>query len=147
VRPSFVDSHYLSALTSDNPIYCAERHCQSPHHYFGVLQLNISMNGSYSLVSNSIMNMFGYLYDGIFDPAILTRNLLTFNNESTDNNHFRLEAFLENGKTYDLVVTTSTPNVTGLFAIMATGPEAVTYTRLNKSSKHMNHFIFQCNTI
>ena len=73
------------------------------------------------------MDMFGYIYNNVFNPLNLTQNLIEYDDDNGGNAQFLFSINLQSTVRYILVATTYGPNVTGAFGISALGPGNVTY--------------------
>ena len=81
-------------------------------------------------MSNSSVDTYGYLYKRSFDPSSTSLNLLMEDDDSGSSEQFKLTAFLRPSITYVLVVTTSSPYVTGQFSIIASGTSSINLVRV-----------------
>ena len=94
--------------------------------------MNAVEDGYYTLRSMSDINTIGYIYMNNFNLFNLSENLLSENDDSCGEGQFRLITHLLANTTYVLVVTTSSPNVTGAFSILASGPSTVTLNHMGE---------------
>jgi hypothetical protein len=85
------------------------------------------------------MDTDGYIYENDFIP-VLPNIYLILSNESHDdsggNYQFMFNITLQANGKYILVVTTQTSNTTGIFSIIATGPNLLNFSRLCIPSKN-----------
>ena len=88
---------------------------------------------------HSSMDTYGYIYDGSFNPAVPTNNLLALDDNSGGNYQFLFGNVFPSLANWILVVTTFSPNVTGAFSITATGPAFLNFSRINASGKESNY--------
>ncbi|CAF1209524.1 unnamed protein product [Adineta steineri] len=113
------------------------RDCRKSNYYYETIRVNIVETGYYALSSNSSMNTFGDIYKDDFNPMNPFENLLSQGYRACSSQDFKFIAYLYTGTTYILVVTTSSPNMTGNFSILASGPNNIT---LDPYSKYfVNH--------
>ncbi len=91
------------------------------YYYFESIQVSVSIMGTYTFISNSPINTYGYLYRDQFNPADLSLKLISENDDSNGQGQFRITAILQTGQTYILVVTTFSPSITGEFSIVSSG--------------------------
>ncbi len=112
--------------------------CGSSNYYYQAIQVNVVETGCYSLVSNSTIDIYGYIYTDNFDPFNMNMNLLSQSDQSYRNNQFELISVLQTDITYILVMTTFDPNMIGLFSVLVTGPKNV---RLNRISEYLYFFV------
>ena len=96
------------------------------------------MTGSYNLLGQSNINIYGYIYKEKFNPQNPFENLILENGVSCGDRQFLLTTVLQSGTSYILVVTTFSPNERGNFSILVYGPNNVT---LNYISKY-RHMLF-----
>ncbi|CAF1083117.1 unnamed protein product [Rotaria sordida] len=123
-EPSHLSS-YSSELTSNSAIfYRVDGDSESTYHYQAI-QVTVSKSGTYMFASDSDLDTVGYFYDTSFDPSVPTENLVTNDDDGDMRLQFRIEAFLEAGHTYILVVTTHTGSETGSFSVEANGSDSV----------------------
>jgi hypothetical protein len=99
----------------------------SPGHYYEAIKIIVSTNGTYNLMSFSDMNTYSYLYSRYFYPDNPSLNLLAQDDDSGDNNQFKLTIFLQVDMEYILVVSTFSERTTGSFLITASGPDDVNF--------------------
>ena len=76
------------------------------------------------------MDTYGLLFNNSFNPSSLSLNLIASDNDSGGNNQFSFYWFIHKTLRYILVLTTYDRNVEGGFAIVATGPGGVRFTRV-----------------
>lgn len=86
----------------------------------------VMTTGSYTFKSISRINTSGSLYANNFNASNSLINQLVYGNNSGGNEQFQFTFFSQSGN-YVLVVTTSSPNITGLFLILVNGPARVTF--------------------
>lgn len=94
-------------------------------YYYQAIKMNTDTNGIYTIISNSSMNTYGYLYDNSFDSTRPSQNLITSNDGSMGNGQFWIRNNLKSYHTYFLVVTTHEPDITGYVLITVVGPTSV----------------------
>jgi hypothetical protein len=104
--------------------------------YYQALQINVSMSGNYTIVSNSSMDTYGYLYNDSFNPLFPPENLLLQDDDDGGNRQFKLVSFFRSLATYIIVVTTYDGGITGGFSIIATGPAVLGFSQINITSKN-----------
>ncbi|CAF1360240.1 unnamed protein product, partial [Adineta steineri] len=88
--------------------------------------MQVVETGYYGLSSTSSMDTFGDIYKDDFNPMNPFENLLLQDYRSCTYQDFKLIVYLHTGTTYILVVTTSSPNMTGKFSILTSGPDNIT---------------------
>ncbi|CAF4184996.1 unnamed protein product, partial [Adineta steineri] len=117
---SAVRSGYILQLTQNSQTY--SRDCRKSNYYYQTIRMNIVESGYYALSSDSGMDTFGDIYKDEFNPMNPSENRLSQDYRSCSSRDFKLIAYLHTGTQYILVVTTSSPNKTGEFSIVASGP-------------------------
>ncbi|CAF1540612.1 unnamed protein product, partial [Adineta steineri] len=121
---SVVQSNYSSELNTSSQIY--SRDCRKSNYYYETIQVNVVETGYYALSSNSSMDTFGDIYKDDFNLMNRFENLLSQDYRSCSHQDFKFIAYLHTGTKYILVMTTSSPNMTGNFSILASGPNNIT---------------------
>ncbi len=91
----------------------------------------VGTTGTYNITSLSKMDTWGFLYNGTFYPFESSVNLATLDDDNGGNNQFKLTVFLQAGVPYTLVVSTNSPNVTGSFSVVGSGPDYVYFIPIN----------------
>lgn len=127
---SGVVSNYSSVLTTTTTTFT--RQGSYGIFFYEAIAFNVSQSGNYTIRGYSTIDDFGYLYVNGFDSLNTSQNLLDSNDDSASSNNFQLNRTLQTGVTYILVYTTYAANVTGAFIITATGPQRITFSRVNK---------------
>ncbi|CAF0857365.1 unnamed protein product [Adineta steineri] len=118
-----VQSAYSSELTTNSQTY--SRDCRKLNYYYETIRMRVVETGSYALISNSSMDIFGYIYEDDFNPMNPFENLLPQDYRACSSPDFKLIADLYTGTSYILVVTTSSPNMRGNFSIRTSGPNNI----------------------
>ncbi|CAF1137083.1 unnamed protein product [Adineta steineri] len=129
---SIIRSKYSSELTADSQIY-ARTLCIKAQYYYEAIQVNVIKDGSYTILSKSRIDTYGYIYKNSFNPFNALVNLMAYNDHSCANDQFRLTVNLEVGIKYILVVTTEAAGNTGAFEIIVSGPTNASLERINKT--------------
>jgi hypothetical protein len=140
VIPPLHQTAYSSELTTQSQVYCRDR-CSTPDYeydfdddyYYETILVNVSQAGDFTIMSQSSINTYGYIYENSFDPSDTSLNLLTEDDNSGSDDQFKLKAFLRPSIIYVLVVTTFAPHVTGKLSIIASG---TSFISLNRVSSH-----------
>ncbi|CAF1210287.1 unnamed protein product [Adineta ricciae] len=140
--PSIIQSIYPSALTDFSATYCRKIYCYPPSYSYQAIQINVSTSGYYTIVSNSSMDTYGYLYNGTFDPSFTSQNLIIENDNSAEHEQFGFAYALQSAGTYVVVVTTYSARITGAFSLIMIGPGTVNYDQLNKTSPSIIQSIY-----
>jgi hypothetical protein len=95
------------------------------HYYYATIQFTVSIKGTYTFISSSPINTYGYLYRDQFNPADLSMKLISEDDDSNGQEQFRITAILQPDQKYFLVITTYSPETTGEFSIVSSGPATV----------------------
>ncbi|CAF4031138.1 unnamed protein product [Adineta steineri] len=127
---SAVQSNYSSELTTNSQIY--SRDCRKSNYYYETIRVNVVENAYYALSSDSAMDTYGYIYKDDFNPLNPFEKLLSQNYRSCSYEDFNLIVYLHSDTKYILVVTTSSPNKTGKFSILTSGPNNITLDHYSK---------------
>ena len=93
-------------------------------YYYVVHKVFINVTGYYEIRSNSVIDLYGYLYNEPFNASNPMMNLLMRDDDSGGSQQFRLQGNLFSSA-YDLVVTTYSSSVTGTFSVSIGGPATV----------------------
>jgi hypothetical protein len=119
-----VSSSYANSLSTTSGMF--QRVDGDPEYlyYFNAIQVTVQATGTYTFTSDSELDTIGYFYDNSFDPSEPTVNLITEDDDGDSHFQFRIELFLETGRTYILVVTTHAESETGSFSVSASGPSS-----------------------
>ncbi|CAF1244903.1 unnamed protein product [Adineta steineri] len=120
---SLVQSNYSLQLTTDSQTY--SRDCRKLNYYYQAIRMNVIETGYYALSTSSNMSTFGDIYEDDFNPMNPFENLLSQNYRACSYQDFKFIVYLHAGTTYILVVTTSSPNITGKFSILTSGPNNI----------------------
>lgn len=97
----------------------------SNNYYFQAIQITIYTSGTYTLISESTIDTYGYLYRDYVDPSYPYRNLIASDDDSGGNRQFRIIYSLQSGTTYVLLVTTFSSYTIGNFLVRVSGPSSV----------------------
>ena len=128
-------SSYSGALLTSSQIFYRPGGDTNSYYYFQAIEVTVSTAGRYIFMSTSIMDTVGYFYSSPFDPPNPLANLITEDDDDSDDFlQFRIEAELESGRTYVLVVTTHSGSATGIFSVSARGPASASLTSITAST-------------
>ena len=117
-------ANYYGLLSSSSPLFVPVHQFQG-YYYYQALRVTVRVNGTYMFISNSSIDMFGYLYNNSVDPSEPTQNMLMFNDDSAGGRQFRITVNLTSESSYVLIVTTFWPSTSGSFSITAFGPSSI----------------------
>jgi len=131
-----VESIYSSALTENHQTYARTGYNEAGY-YYEAIEVNVVEAGVYNFGSNSSVTQFGFIYNGSFNRFRPHQNLIVADDKSCDQ-QFKLRIYLQVNTAYVLVVTTFSPNVTGEFSIIVSGPNNVSF---NHISEYLHYFV------
>lgn len=124
-----VSSSYSGVLTYSNSIFYRPDGEENRYNYFQAIRVTASVPGNYILMSDSRIDTVGYLYLNSFDPSTPRLNLFIEDDDDGDAPlQFRVQAYLQPGQTYILVVTTHRPYDVGRYSVRAVGAASLTLT-------------------
>ncbi|CAF1566422.1 unnamed protein product, partial [Adineta steineri] len=144
--PDAVKSKYSLQLTTNSQTY--SRDCRKSNYYYETIRMNVVETGYYALSSDSSMDIFddssidifddssidtfGDIYKDDFNPMNPFENLLSQDYRACSSPDFKFIVYLHTDTKYILVVTTSSPNMTGNFSILTTGINTIILNRYGK---------------
>ncbi|CAF0818601.1 unnamed protein product [Adineta steineri] len=131
-------SNYSSELTTNSQKY--SRDGQKSNYYYQAIPMHVMVTGHYALSSSSNMDTFGYIYKDDFNSMNPFENLLSQDYRSCSYQDFKFITYLQTGTKYILVVTTSSPNITGKFSILTSGPNDIILNPYDISSTSTSTF-------
>ena len=102
-------------------------------YYYQAIQVRTFAGGTYNFTSSSPMSIHGYFYYDPFDPSYPDRNLM-FDNHDDVTGQFLQTVYLSSSSSYVLIVTTTSPEIVGSFAINVSGPASIDLTGFTPSS-------------
>jgi hypothetical protein len=129
-----ISAAYAGGLSSSSSIFYRPSSTANSVYYFQAIQVTVPTAGIYALRSISNIDTRGYLYRTDFDPSNATANLITDNDDSGGQLQFLIQANLEPGSIYILVVTTHREYVTGNYSVTAVGPALASLTSITPST-------------
>ena len=62
--------------------------------------MTVARTGTYTFISNSSIDTYGYFYNNPVDPSYPSQNLITSDDDGNDNGQFRISRPLQSGYTY-----------------------------------------------
>jgi hypothetical protein len=140
VMPPLHQTIYSSAWTMQSSVYCRDRCSTTDYqydfdddYYYEAIFINVSNASDFTIMSQSSINTYGYLYENSFDPIDTSLNLLMEDDNSGNYEQFKLTAFLQPSTIYVLIVTTFSPRVMGKFSIIASGTSLISLTKGKKA--------------
>jgi hypothetical protein len=126
-----LESMYSSVLTENSSSY-SNTGCGASNYYNEPIQMNVVVNGCYNFSSNRSLDTSSSIYKDTFFPIDSSINLISRSDHSLNNTQFQFTTYLQTNTSYVLVVATSSPNVTGAFSILVSGPSNVSFNRISK---------------
>ena len=127
-------SSYGGVLTFNSPVFDRPEGNIDYYYHFQALQVTVSTSGTYIFTSNSDIDTRGYFYQTSFDPSDPTMNLVIEDDDSSSYLQFRIQVYLQSGRTYILVVTTHREYAVGSFSVSAIGPASVSFMSITAST-------------
>jgi hypothetical protein len=108
--------------------------CGASNYHYEAIQLDVVETGCYNLISNNTIATHGYIYKDNFNPINPTINILLQNDRHYRgrDDQFEFQTYLLINTTYILVVTTFDPGVTGVFSVLVTGPNSVSFNYIGE---------------
>lgn len=113
---------YSGSLTTNSPIFYRPQSLTNDYHYFQAIQVTVPTTGTYTFKSSSSIDTRGYIYRTYFDPSDASTNFMLDNDDGAGQLQFSLQASLDAGQQYVLVVTTHRAQITGAFSVLGGGP-------------------------
>ncbi|CAF2156284.1 unnamed protein product, partial [Rotaria magnacalcarata] len=102
----------ISTSLTENQAYSRYQGVGS-NYYYDCVRVAPTINGTYTFMTASSIDTYGYMYENSFLPAFPNINLLASDDSSAGNGQFALTLLLQPTDSYYLVITTYFPNVTG----------------------------------
>src|SRR5690242_19619145 len=99
---------------------------------YEMFEISVVVASNYSFSTESNVSTYSYIYNNTFHPDNPSLNLLTVDGNGSGNGQFKLTVFLRPWTSYILVVTTFSPNATGRFSIVVSGPTTVALRHIRK---------------
>ena len=91
--------------------------------------MTVATTGSYTFISNGILDAYGIIYTSHFLASEPMTNIIAQDDGADDGGQFYLAAYLKAGIQYVFVFTTNRENTIGSFSIVASGPDQVTFKK------------------
>ncbi|UJR12170.1 hypothetical protein I4U23_016347, partial [Adineta vaga] len=127
-----VESDYSSALTVSSSTYIRpESFFAASGFYYQAIEMNVATTGMYTILSNSGIDMQGFIYNNSFNTSFPDQNLVSFDDDSGGSNkQFTITAVLQAMTMYILFVTTYKGNTLGEYSIIGFGPAAINFSAI-----------------
>lgn len=130
-----VSSAYAGELSANSGLYERVDGHSGLFYYYQAIQIKAHTAGTYTLMSESDLDLVGYFHKDNFDPSVPDEHLIVEDDDSGDSSlQFKIETFLDAGHTYILVVTTHGETEIGDFSVVATGPDSVTFEHITPTT-------------
>ena len=136
-----VTSTYSNSLTYSSGTYVRPNSTTGYSYYYQAIQLYTYTRGQYNFRSSSSIDTYGCFYNGYFDPSSPGTNLVVCDDDSAGDQQFSINAALDNGLVYYLVVTTFKPSTIGGYVVLATGPATVYMTSSTPSTTSSSQIV------
>lgn len=127
-----VSSRYSNALTVNSPTFSLIN--SSARFYYQAILIRTSINGNYTIQSNSTLDSYGFLYLNSFNPNNMIANILNSDDDSAGGGQFLISYRLQANSRYILIMTTFFSNRTTPFSIMVRGPTIVSMSYIETNS-------------
>ncbi|CAF1054208.1 unnamed protein product [Adineta steineri] len=96
--------------------------------YYQAIEMNVATTGMYTILSNSIIDTQGFIYNNSFNTSYPDENLMSFDDDGAGSNkQFMITVVLEAMTKYILFVTTYVGNTLGTFSIIGLGPGTINF--------------------
>jgi hypothetical protein len=105
------------------------------NYYYQAIEATTYTAGTYSFSSSSSIDTYGYLYESSFDPSHPSYNLVASDDDGAGDRQFQISRYLQSGRKYILVVTTSSTGTIGSFSVRVIGPSSVSLVRITPTSR------------
>ncbi|CAF1093191.1 unnamed protein product [Adineta ricciae] len=132
-------SVYTGTLTTSSSVFTRPTGT-GVRYYYQSLRIEVTTSDVYTFACSSSLDTFGYLYSYSFDSLRPTANLITSDDDSNNDQQFRIRASLQSGFTYILVVTTYKQEETGRFTITVSGPYGASGVSMSPIFSDANYF-------
>lgn len=131
IVPTIHLSNYSSELSTEYETFYRPEGFSSGHYYESI-QIIVKTTSSYDFQCASNMDTYGFIYNGSFTRLTYEpRNFIARDNDRGGHNQFQFEVQLKAGGIYSLVVTTYNSGATGPFSIIASGPDDISFVRID----------------
>lgn len=121
---------YSSKLTTSSH-KCAYKAEQSLDFYCEAVEIQVLETDYYTIISNSTINLCGYVYENTFIPFSLWIDSFAYNNNNDSGSlQFMISVLRQRTGSFTLVVITAEPNQQGDFTVIVSGPKSVNIKRI-----------------
>ncbi|CAF1452319.1 unnamed protein product [Adineta steineri] len=133
-----VTTNYTNGLSSYSSTFMRP-YGYTNNYYFHAIAVRIFSSGLYSFTSNSTFDIYGSFHRYPVDITIPSQSMITDDYYNGGDRQFQINIDLQSNQTYVLIVSTYSPNVTGLFTIIVEGPS-------NVELIHNDYFVLETTT-
>ncbi|CAF3306524.1 unnamed protein product [Rotaria sp. Silwood2] len=134
-----VNTAAWSTWTQYSPIYARPFGSNSSYYYhYDTFDVTAPVAGFYTIISNSTIDTYGYLYNGSFFSTYPFWYLAAYDDDGAGNRQFRINVYLEPYMRYVLVATTFSEKTTGHYTVIVSGPARVYILRTTTESMPNN---------
>ena len=126
--PSFEYSVTVTGVLNSDSVAFVRPNGYGTVYYLQAYSFMVSTDGIYSFTTNSSIDTYGLLYDGPFNTAMPSGNLMEYDDDGGIGYQFKITLFLQASRTYTLVVTTHGSSVNGSYSLIAYGPVQLSLT-------------------
>ena len=126
--PTFAYSaNFAGQLSDASPVFIRPNG-YGDGYYYQAFSFMVFTDGLYSFTTDSVIDTYGLLYDGTFNPTMASGSLMEYDDDGGIGLQFKITTYLLALKTYTLVVTTHGSFIGGPFSGTASGPTPLTLT-------------------
>ncbi|CAF1442588.1 unnamed protein product, partial [Adineta steineri] len=133
-----VTTNYTNSLSSYSSTFMRP-YGYTNNYYFHAIAVRVFSSDSYSFTSNSTFDIYGSFHHYPVDITIPSQSMITYDYYNGGDRQFQINLDLQSNQTYVLIVSTYSPNVTGLFTIIVEGPS-------NVELIHNDYFVLETTT-
>ena len=125
---SIFQTIYNGSLSSSSLHLIRSYLIRTGYSHYRALQVTVRASGTYTFMSASSIDTYGYFYNHSFNPSYPSRNLVASDDDSGGEGQFLLSVNLTSVSSCVLIITTFGGNITGSFSIRASGPSSIRLT-------------------
>ncbi|CAF4174594.1 unnamed protein product, partial [Adineta steineri] len=133
-----VTTNYTNGLSSYSSTFMRPNG-NTNNYYFHAIVVRTFSTGSYNFTSNSTFDIYGSFHRYPVDITNPSQSIITYDYYNGGALHFQINLDLQSNQIYVLIVSTYSPNVTGLFTIIVEGPS-------NVELIHNDYFVLETTT-
>ena len=111
------------------------KNCRLLNYYCEIIEIHTKEEGLYTITSHSSKDLVGYIHEKNFTLFDLNINKIQSDDNSHDNNQFKITLYRQANSPFLLIVTTAQELQQGHFSITVHGPS-------NASMQHQSRFKF-----